>query len=175
MAAAGSARPLLRIGRLAGAHGLKGAVRLRLDDPGSDSLASLARLFIEQDGTVREFKLAAASRLNATTMRVVLEGLADVDAADALKGAIAMAAREELPACEPGEFYCDEAIGCEVALADGTRIGAIEETFSNGAHEIWVVRSDDREILIPVIENIVKAVDLTARRVTIEPVPGLLG
>ncbi|HVN63000.1 MAG TPA: ribosome maturation factor RimM [Candidatus Binataceae bacterium] len=174
MGAAGTDRPMLRLGRIVGAHGLKGALRIRLDNPASGALEHLARLYIEQDGTVREFRPTGASRLSPTTMRVTMEGVADATAAEALKGAIAMAAREDLPPCEPGEFFCEEAIGCKVGLADGTVVGAIEDTFSNGAHEIWVVKSNGREILIPVIDNIVKTVDLSARRMTIEAVPGLL-
>ena len=59
-------------------------------------------------------------------------------------------------------------------LTDGCRIGTIEEIFSNGAHDVWVVRDAEREVLVPVIEDVVKAMDLGGRRVTIEPIPGLL-
>ena len=40
--------------------------------------------------------------------------------------------------------------------------------------DIWVVRDSKREVLVPVIEDVVKAMDFAARRVTIEPIPGLL-
>lgn len=46
--------------------------------------------------------------------------------------------------------------------------------FSNGAQDIWVVRDGEREVLVPVIEDVVKAMDLPGRRVTIDPIPGLL-
>jgi 16S rRNA processing protein RimM len=114
------------------------------------------------------------TRLNATTRRITLEGVADVNAAEALKGAVVMLAAEDVPAAKPGEFYYYEAIGCEVFLTDGSRLGTIEEIFSTGAHDIWVVRDSEREVLVPVIEDVVKAMDFAARRVTIEPIPGLL-
>ena len=45
-------------------------------------------------------------------------------------------------------------------LTDGSRLGAIEEVFSNGAQDIWVVRDGERkEVLVPVIEDVVKAMD----------------
>ena len=83
-----------------------------------------------------------------------------------------MLATEDIPAAKPGEFYYYEAMGCEVLLTDGSRLGAMEGIFSNGAHDVWVVRDAEREVLVPVIENVVKAMNLPARRVTIEPVPG---
>ncbi|MGB8411739.1 MAG: ribosome maturation factor RimM [Candidatus Binatus sp.] len=165
---------MLRVGRITGAHGLKGALRLRPDNPDSDTLEQVARVFLESAGQAREFRLTAMTRLNATTRRITLEGVADVNAAEALKGAVVMLATEDVPAAKPGEFYYYEAIGCEVFLTDGSRIGTIEEIFSTGAHDIWVVRDSKREVLVPVIEDVVKAMDFAARRVTIEPIPGLL-
>ncbi len=165
---------MLRVGRITGAHGLKGALRLRPDNPDSDTLEQVARVFLESAGQAREFRLTAMTRLNATTRRITLAGVADVNAAEALKGAIVMLAAEDVPAAKPGEFYYYEAIGCEVFLTDGSRLGTIEEIFSTGAHDIWVVRDGEREVLVPVIEDVVKAMDFAARRVTIEPIPGLL-
>jgi len=91
-----------------------------------------------------------------------------------LKGAVVMLALADLPPARPGEFYYYEAIGCEAFLTDGTRLGTIEEVFATGANDVWVVRDGQREVLVPVIDDVVKAMDLAARRVTIEPVPGLL-
>jgi 16S rRNA processing protein RimM len=165
---------MLRVGRVTGAHGLKGALRFRPDNPDSDTLDQVARVFLERAGEAREFRLTGMTRLNATTRRITLEGVTGVDAAEALKGAVVMIATEDVPAAKPGEFYYYEAIGCEVFLTDGSRLGTIEEIFSNGAQDIWVVRDSEREVLVPVIEDVVKAMDLAARRVTIEPIPGLL-
>src|SRR6266446_5982221 len=95
-----------------------------------------------------------------------------ITGAHGLKGALRF--RADNPAAKSGEFYYYEAIGCEAFLTDGSRIGTIEEIFSNGAHDVWVVRDGEREFLIPVIEDVVKAMDFAARRVTIEPIPGLL-
>ena len=165
---------MLRVGRITGAHGLKGALRFRPDNPDSDTLEQVKRVFLESAGTSREFRLTAMTPLNPTTRRITLEGVADIDAAESLSGAVVMIAAEDVPAAKPGEFYYYEAIGCEVFLTDGSRLGAIEEIFSNGAQDIWVVRDGDREVLVPVIEDVVKSMDLAGRRVTIEAVPGLL-
>jgi len=165
---------MLRVGRITGAHGLKGALRFRPDNPDSDTLEQVKRVFLECDGEQREFRLAGMTPLNATTRRITLDGIKDINAAEALKGAVVMLADEDVPPAKPGEFYYYEAIGCEVFLTDGSRLGAIQEIFSNGAQDIWVVRDGEREVLVPVIEDVVKAIDLPARRVTIEPIPGLL-
>jgi 16S rRNA processing protein RimM len=165
----------LRVGRITGAHGLRGALKIRPDNPDSDSLEHVKRVFIEQPGAgERECRLIRAERVNRTTIRVTLEGLDDPDAAEALRGASISVLTSDLPAKAPGEFYHYEAIGCEVATTDGRRLGVIEEVLATGANDVWVVRDGATEVLVPVIDNVVKAMDFGARRIVVEAVPGLL-
>jgi 16S rRNA processing protein RimM len=165
---------LLRIGYVAGSHGLHGALRVRTDDPGSTTLSTLKRLFIETADGRREFKVLDASALSAGNHRVMLEGIGDADAAEALRGGAVMVAAADLPPLGEGEFYYFQLAGAEVMLTDGRRLGTIEDIMSTGAHDVWVVREGEREVLVPVISDVVKAMDLAARRVTIEAMPGLL-
>ncbi len=165
---------LIRLGRISGAHGLRGAVRLRLDNPASNALAHLSQITIEHRGERREYRILDTARAGAGGIRVTLEGVAGVDAAQALRGAVAMAPAGDLPALGPGEFYYRDLIGCEVRTTDGRLLGAVAEVFSAGASEVLVVRDGKREVLVPAIEDVIKSMDLTERRVVIEPVPGLL-
>jgi 16S rRNA processing protein RimM len=169
-----SAPALLRLGRIGGAHGLRGALRMRPDNPESEALGTLRHLILEHSGVRRGYELREAQRLNRTTFRVVLEGVASPEAADALRGAIVMVPANDLPRPAAGEFYYHEVVGCEVVTTTGERVGVVEETFSTGANDVWSVRDGAREVLVPVIEDVVKAIDMVARRVTIESVPGLL-
>lgn len=166
---------LLRVGYVAGSHGLHGALRVRTDDPGSTTLGTIGRMFVETAaGGRREFKVLAASALSAGNQRVILEGIGDSGAAEALRGGAVMVAAADLPPLKDGEFYYFQLAGAEVMLTDGRRLGTIEDIVSTGAHDVWVVRDGAREVLVPVISDVVKAMDLGARRVTIEAVPGLL-
>jgi 16S rRNA processing protein RimM len=155
---------------------LHGSLRFRPDNPESDTLEHVSRVFVEPaDGSaVREYRLMGAQRLNRTTIRVALEGLDDPGDADALRGAALAVALEDLPPKAPGEFYYYEAIGCAVATTDGRRLGVIEEVFATGANDVWVVRDGAAEVLVPVIDNVVKSIDLSGRLMVIEVVPGLL-
>ena len=165
---------LLRIGYVAGSHGLHGALRVRTDDPGSTTLLTLKRLFVETAAGRREFKVLEARALSAGNHRVILDGIGDADAAEAVRGGAVMVAAADLPPLGDGEFYYFQLAGAEVILTDGRRLGTIEDIMSTGAHDVWVVRDGEREVLVPVISDVVKAMDLAARRVTIEAVPGLL-
>lgn len=169
-----SDRAMIRVGRIVGAHGLGGALKLRPDNPESDSFANARRVTLELDSARREYELANASRAGAGMIRLTLRGLSDINQAEALKGAIVMIAAAELPAAAPGEFYHYQAVGCEVVLTDGRLLGLVAEVLSTGANDVLVVRDGKNETLVPVIADVVKAMDLEARRIVVEPVPGLL-
>jgi 16S rRNA processing protein RimM len=107
--------------------------------------------------------------------KLTLSGIGSVEQAAALRGAIVMVAVAALPPTKNHrEFYYFQAIGCEIVTTTGLRVGIIEEVFSTGANDVWVVRNGYAEHLVPVIQDIVKSIDLTTRRVIIEAVPGLL-
>jgi 16S rRNA processing protein RimM len=165
---------LLRVGYIAGSHGLHGALRVRADNPDSTTLGALERLLVETATGRREFKVLSVSALGGGHQRVVLEGVDDADAAQALRGGAVMVAAASLPPLKEGEFYYFQIAGAEVILTDGRRLGTIEDIMSTAGHDVWVVRDGEREVLVPVIADVVKAMDLEARRITIEAVPGLL-
>ncbi|MGH7779225.1 MAG: ribosome maturation factor RimM [Candidatus Binataceae bacterium] len=169
-----SAREMIRIGRIAGAHGLNGALRMRPDNPDSNSFAHAESVTLELGDNRREYVLVSAGRAGAGMIRLIVEGVSDVEQAEALKGATVMVETSELPAAAPGEFYYYQAVGCEVVLTDGRKIGIVQEVLSTGANDVLVVRNGRKETLVPVIADVVKEMDMDARRIVIEPVPGLL-
>lgn len=164
----------MRLGRIAGMHGLRGALKLRLDNPDSSALGQVESVFLEHGGTLLAYSLAEATRVSRHHLKLVLEAVADPAQAEALRGAVLYVERAAIAPPGPGEFYYFQALGCEVRLSDGRRLGRIEDTFSAGASDIWVVKEGGKEFLIPVIEDVVRSMDFEARVVTIEPLPGLL-
>ncbi|MGA2409043.1 MAG: ribosome maturation factor RimM [Candidatus Binataceae bacterium] len=168
-------RKLLKIGRVAGIHGLAGALRLKLDNPDSSVLATADEIFIARDRIAPSaYRIRAVSALNNGAVKLALEGLCDPDAASALKGASVLIDAVLLPAKQPDEFYYHEAVGCAVRTTGGRELGVIEEVFATGANDVWVVRGGGAEVLVPVIADVVKSMDFRARKIVIEAVPGLL-
>ena len=157
-----------------GAHGLKGALRIRLDNPDSQTLSAGRAVYLELGGIAHDYQIISVGRGGHGSARLVLKGVDDASAAEALRGATLSVAQSALPPLNSGEFYYRDLVGCEVAATDGRYLGRIEEIFSTAANDVWVVRDGAREILVPVIEDVVKSIDTAARRVVLETVPGLL-
>ncbi len=164
----------VRIGIITGAHGLKGAVRLRPDNPDSTALVAGMRIVIEGRAGRESHRVVSIAPLGHGTLKLTLAEVSDADSSAALKGGVVTIDAAELPAAEPGEFYYFQALGCEVVTVDGRPLGTVAEIFHTGANDVMVVRDGVREILVPVIADVVRSLDLEARRVTIDPIPGLL-
>jgi 16S rRNA processing protein RimM len=160
---------------VAGAHALRGWLRVRPYQPPAPSLAPGAAVRLDVRGEHRDARIASVQPHGRGTLLVALEGVTDRNAAEALAGATILVPASALPAPGPDEYYWHEIAGFRVETVDGTPLGTVAETFSTGPHDVWVVaRPDGGEYLIPVIADVVRTIDRDARRIVITPLPGLL-
>ncbi len=83
-------------------------------------------------------------------------------------------AAEALPPLLPGEYYHYQVIGLEVIDAVGTRIGVITRIWSKEGGDLYVVKGNDKEYLIPATKEVIEKIDFSAGQVVIRPPEGLL-
>jgi len=161
------------VAELGAPHGLRGQLRLWPYQGDAPSLESGLRVLLERDGAWLEATIVAVAP-HGRGMLLTLDGISDRDAAAALTGMRVLVREADLPALDEGEFYPYELDGFAVVTTDGRALGTIAETFPTGLNDVWVVRGEGREHLIPIIADVVREIDRDARRVVIEPMAGLL-
>lgn len=162
------------VGEIVGAHALRGWLRVRAYHSPAPSLVAGRGVLIERAGQQREYLVESAAPHGRGLVLLVLAGIGDRTAAEALIGARVLVRTADLPPAAADEFYYHEVVGFRVETTGGDSLGTVAETFATGLNDVWVVRGDGREHLIPVIADVVRAIDRGARRVVIEPLPGLL-
>lgn len=79
-----------------------------------------------------------------------------------------------LPPVREGEFYYYQVVGLQVRTTTGETIGQISQVFFSGGHDVWIIRQGEKELLIPVTDEIVRSIDIASGQVVIEPMEGLL-
>jgi len=156
------------------AHGLRGLLRVRAYQPPAPSLGPDRLIRLEQAGAGREIRIAAAAPHGRGLVLVALAGVGDREAAEALVGSRVLVRTADLPPAADDEFYYYEVVGFRVETAGGEQVGTLVATLATGANDVWVVHAAGREHLIPVVADVVRAIDRAGRRVVIEPPPGLL-
>ena len=167
--------PLLVVGRVAKAHGLRGEVSVVVvgDDPGR--LAPGRELWYERAGEEPRRVTIAASRGPRERLLVRLEGVTTREDAERLAGgdlSIPFDASE----LREGEYYPHQLEGLAVVTPDGAEAGRVAGVvFAPGAAYLEITREgSSRTQLVPFLPHVVRAVDLATGRVTIEPPEGLL-
>ena len=162
------------VGEIVAAHALRGFVRVRVYQPPAPSLCAGALVVVERDGHRREVRVVSAAPHGRGLVLAALDGVTSRDAAEALVGSRVLVHARDLPPPAEDEFYYHEVADFRVETTAGAHLGEIAETFATGLNDVWVVRGGSREYLIPVIADVVRAIDRAGRRIVIEPVPGLL-
>jgi len=176
------AERLIALGEIVGTHGVRGLVRFQSYGRVAGALPTDRPVYLtarpepgsHPDGRDAFAVTVEAVRPHGTVNLLRVAGVDDLDAATGLVGRAVALPEHELPEPEPGEYYVYQLAGLDVVTTDGAPIGTVESSFSNGANEVLVVRNADREHLIPLIADVVRAVELDAHRVVIQPIAGLL-
>jgi 16S rRNA processing protein RimM len=171
----GQSRPrLIPLGRVAGVHGLKGGVRIAAlpggEPPQPETFRVLKEILV---GEQRYQVLRAAQGRRHVLLH--LAGVGDRTQAEALVGLEVAGEAHRFPPLPEGEYYCFQLLGLTVVDAEaGTVLGVLADILPTGAHDVYVVRRDRREVLLPAIPEVIRDIDLVAGHITVTPPPGLL-
>lgn len=162
--AAGPQRILL--GRIAGAHGIRGEVVIHAYTGAPEDIGAYGPL-ADADG-VRSFAIASA-RATAKGVVARIKGVADRNAAEALKGVELYVDRARLPAAADGEYYHADLIGMAAVDAEGNPVGEIVAVQNFGAGDLLEVRlvGSHKTEFVSFTDAAVPEVDIAAGRVVV--------
>jgi 16S rRNA processing protein RimM len=154
------------VGVVLGAHGLKGAVRLKSFTGRAADVTAYGP--VEDESGRRRFRLTLVGEGKGAVM-VQIEGVGDRHAAEALKGSKLFVARSALPAPGEDEFYCSDLVGLRAVGADGTEMGKVTGMFDFGGGDVIEVAGPGGTRMLPFTRAVVPVVDLSGGRLVIEP------
>jgi 16S rRNA processing protein RimM len=167
---------LVLVGYIAGAYGLNGWVRVRPHSAEADALLHAKTWWLNKP-EIRDVARMQA-KMHSGDVVAQLMGVADRNAAEALKGASVQIARSHFPALDDNEFYWVDLIGLEVQNLQGEQLGRVLDLMDNGAHPILRVavsatqteeiKTTQQELLIPFVDQFVIEVDRSAKKITVD-------
>jgi 16S rRNA processing protein RimM len=151
---------LVAMGRIAGAFGIKGWIKVQPFTEGPGSLLAYRTWWIEDETGWCEREVEKA-QVQGQAVAAKLAGCDDRDAAAAYRGRQVAVPRSALPKAAENEFYWADLIGLKVVNTADEDLGTVARVFETGANDVLVVEGG-RERLIPFIEQVVQQVDLPA-------------
>lgn len=161
----------LVVGEILKPWGYRGEVKVKIITDYPDRLVKHKTIYVGEPA--RAFQVERA-RLHSGYALLKFEGL-DSDAAVAkLRGQVLSIPAEQAAPLKQGQYYQHQIVGLRVITAAGEPVGTIAEILETGANDVYLVHTPQgQELLLPAIQAVVKAIDLTARTMTVELIPGL--
>ncbi len=185
---------LVEVGRVVNAHGVRGWLKIQPHSPQADALSGAPVWWFKAPDPAlgsgasarpRGLKIRACRRQGGQFLAAQADGVADRDAAEALRGYTIWVSRASFPKAGDDEYYWIDLIGCDFHGMgdDGPRLlGRVDQVLDNGAHAVLQValgapdadgvfqplsdaRGRPRLVLVPFVAAHVQRVDIQARRI----------
>ncbi|WP_422361361.1 ribosome maturation factor RimM [Reichenbachiella sp.] len=161
-----------QIGHVIKTHGLKGEVQLFFDVDNPLEYQEMESMLVQQNDSLIPFFIEHL-QINPSKTIAKFEEVDDIEQAKSLVSCRLFLPLDVLPELKDGDYYLHQLVGMK--LHDrGKYIGEVKELFEIGPQELISVIHQDKEILIPVKDEILKKVDLEENRIDAEIPEGLI-
>ncbi|MDN6161282.1 MAG: ribosome maturation factor RimM [Atopostipes sp.] len=165
----------LNLGEIVNTHGIKGEVRVQsLTDKADERYQAGAELVIHLDSNKKEKVTVESHRKHKQFDLLTFEEFDSINEVEDFKSKLLQIEREKLPEPEKGQFYESDLIDLKVVDENREEIGRFKEVLFLPANDVWIVsRPDQKDLLLPVIESVIKKVDLEAEEIVVNLIEGL--
>ncbi len=167
----------LRIGKVLGAHGLDGRLKIYLitDIPARFSPGNM--VYVLKEGGYEAMTVAGFALQKGRIALVSFEGVDTRNDAEPLKGMEIFidgsSARTERNVLDENSFYYYELLGVEVYL-HGSKFGQVSDVLEAGCGNVLVIaRLDGSSCMVPFVDAMVDTARIGQNRIDIHPVDGL--
>ncbi len=161
---------LLAVGRVLRPHGVRGELLLESLTDFPEHLSEQKVIFL---GDPPQPHPLAGVRLHRGQLILRLVDCGDRDAADAYRGQLVQIEAETAAPLPPGLYHYHQLIGLAVYTEEGEHLGQLVEILETGANDVYVVQGDKGEVLLPVIAEVIRDVDLENHRLTVHLLDGV--
>lgn len=163
-------KQLIEAGKIVSTQGLKGEMRIMPWCDSPDFLMNFKTVYLDENTPLDVEKARTAK--NVTVLK--LKGIDDIDAANAYRGKIIYINKLDVSLPE-NTYFIQDLIGLSVVDADDSTVeyGVLSDVSYTGANDVYHVKKDDREYLIPAIKQVVIKTDIENGQLVIRPIKGL--
>lgn len=161
-----------QIGHVIKTHGLKGEVQLFLDVDNPTEYQEMESILVQQNDSLIPFFIEHL-QINTSKTIAKFEEVDDIEQAKVLVASALYLPLDVLPDLKDGEYYLHQLVGMDLYDKD-KYLGKVKELFEIGPQDLISVIHREKEILIPIKDEILKKVDLQQNRIDAEIPDGLI-
>ena len=161
----------LECGKIINTHGIRGTLKVESWCDSPYVLADLQRVFTEKNGKYKEYDVTDASVFKQFVL-LDLRGVTTVEQAEKMRNTVLYLSRDDIE-LEEGEVFIADLIGLPVIDADTETVyGRISDVINTGASDIYVIKTENGEAMMPAVKEFVKDIDLD-KGVLVKPIEGM--
>ncbi|MEZ4723019.1 MAG: ribosome maturation factor RimM [Flavobacteriales bacterium] len=158
-----------KIGVIIKPHGLKGEVAVKSEPGIVGRYTEFKSIFLSMGGTYVPYIIESQASLNKDKLKLKLSGLNSASDAEMMRGNELFQLTKLL-----GVEKQMDLTGFSIILESGFFVGVIDEVIENQAQVLLAVLRNDDEVLIPLVDDFIVAVDSKKRQITLDLPEGLL-
>ncbi len=163
---------LVNIGTIIGTHHLIGTVKVNSIFQEIDLIVG-EKVLIEKKDIRKILTIKDIKRLNDRKLLINFYEINGIDQAKEINGYQIKIRRNLLPEKDSDEFYFTDLLGLQV-YDNGTKIGDVLDVLETAAHNILIVIDEnEKEILIPIVEEFVKEIDFKSGKINVNLIEGM--
>jgi len=163
----------LEIGKIVNTHGIKGELKVLPLTDDSRRYDRLRSLFIEQKGELRKYDIEYV-RYHKGFVLLKLLGIENMEEAELLRNHVLKIHRKDAIKLPEGSYFICDMIGMQVNDISGKQIGLLEDVLKTGSNDVYIVKKEDKEILIPALKSVVKRIDLESKQMIVDLPEGIM-
>ncbi len=156
------------VGRVTRTHGLKGELKFYPFEKNGITVQSGQKICLEK----MQLKVESV-RGTKSPFILKLDGINSIEDTKSMVGQEVRVARKDFEPLPEGEFYRFEIEGLKVFDDTGKYYGVVEEIVETGSNDVYIVRGEGKEWLIPMIDSVVHTIDLEQGKLIFHCVEGL--
>ena len=162
------------IGKIQATQGIRGQLRVIPFAGDASSISQLESVMIKAPtGALERFPVVSA-KAHGKRVILTLKPFDNINQVLHLVGREIYADRGALPELPSDEYYWSDLLGLQVSTQEGEALGELVDIIETGSNDVYVVKKDGREVLIPALEDVILSVDLAANSMTVSLPEGLL-
>ena len=163
----------LAIGQITKPHGVRGEVSVVVLTDFPERFTSMETVLVGDEDEADELQVASV-RWNNDRVLMRFEEISDRTMAETLRGLYLLIPIEAAKPLSDGLHYSFQLIGLTVISDEGEQLGVLTDILETGVHDVYVVKGDQGEILLPNTDEVIRSVDLAAQEMHVHLIPGLI-
>lgn len=162
------------IGQIVNTFGVKGFVKV---NPFTDDITRFEKLktvYVIKNKNMTEIEIEQV-KYHKNMVLLKFKGIEDMNSAERIKGCFLKIHRKDAIELPEDTYFIADIIGSDVITDNGENLGKVEDIYSTGSKDIYVVKNElGKQILLPSIKEVILDIDIEKQIVTVHLLEGLV-